>query len=109
MPEPGFCSPDLEAFCLLDRLGLTVAGQDVAEDRTVLTCRVVEPDDVVDRSCWVSVAECRAFRGTRWSAGSRTCRSGGARRAGRVAPDILHVTVRRYRCPGLRAPCGGRT
>lgn len=52
MPDPTFDRPDLDAFCLLDRLGLAVTGQHVAADHTVLACRVVEPDDVAERSCW---------------------------------------------------------
>jgi transposase len=48
--EPTFDCPDLDAFCLLDRLGLTVTGQHVTEDHTVLACRVLEPDDVTERS-----------------------------------------------------------
>ncbi len=40
-----FSCPDLDSFCRLDRLGLTVTGQHVAAERSVLACRVVEPDD----------------------------------------------------------------
>ena len=52
MPDASFSTPDLDRFCRLDRLGLTVTGQHVAEDYTVLRCRFVEPDDPVDRYCW---------------------------------------------------------
>lgn len=47
-----FSTPDLDSFCLLDRLGLTVTGQHVADDHTVLRCRVVAPEDPVERDCW---------------------------------------------------------
>ncbi len=40
----GFARPDLTAFCRLDDLGLEVTGQRLDPERTVLTCRVVEPD-----------------------------------------------------------------
>jgi transposase len=50
--DPTFWTPHLDALYLLDRLGLTVAGQLVAADHTVLACRVVEPDDPLDRDCW---------------------------------------------------------
>jgi len=43
--EPTFDCPDLDAFCLIDRMGLTVTGQLVGEDHTVLACRVLEPDN----------------------------------------------------------------
>ncbi len=49
--EPTFCGPDLDAFCGLDRLGLSVTGKHVGIDHTVLACRVLEPDEVTDRSC----------------------------------------------------------
>ena len=52
MSEPTFGCPDLDSFCLLDRLGLTVTGQYVGADHTVLECRVVEPQELTDRSCW---------------------------------------------------------
>ncbi len=52
MAEPNFDCPDLDEFCLLDRLGLTVAAQHVGADQSVFACRVVEPEDVTERSCW---------------------------------------------------------
>jgi len=36
---------------LLDRLGLTVTAQFVGVDHTVLACRVVEPEEITERSC----------------------------------------------------------
>jgi hypothetical protein len=93
--EPTFCCPDLDAFCLLDRLGLTVTGQHVAEDHTVLRCRVLEPDDPVERDCW---CHCCGATGVP--------RDTVTRRLAHVPvgwrPTILQVTVRRYRCVGLR-------
>ena len=93
MREPTFCCPDLDAFCLLDRLGLTVTGQHVAEDHTVLRCRVLEPDDPVERDCW---CHCCGATGVP--------RDTVTRRLAHVPvgwrPTILQVTVRRYRCVG---------
>ena len=45
MAEPAFVCLDLDAVCLIDRLGLTVAGQHVGTDHTVLACRVAEPEE----------------------------------------------------------------
>ena len=93
MPEPTFDCPDLDAFCLLDRLGLTVTAQHIGEDHSVLACRVVEPEDVTERSCWCTrCGELGVPRDT------------VLRRLSHVPmgwrPTLLHVTVRRYRCPG---------
>lgn len=49
-----FPGPALNAFCLLDRLGLTVTNQFVAGTDTVLTGRVVEPNDATRHWCWRS-------------------------------------------------------
>lgn len=51
-PAHQYSAPDLDSFCLLSRLGLTVTGQLVAADHTVLRCRVLEPDDPIERDCW---------------------------------------------------------
>ncbi|MEP6853096.1 MAG: ISL3 family transposase [bacterium] len=95
MLDATFATPDLDGFCLLDRLGLTVTGQYVAEDHTVLACRVVEPDDVTERDCWCT---CCGAQGVP--------RDTVVRKLAHVPvgwrPRILHVTVRRYRC----AACG---
>jgi hypothetical protein len=40
-----FCCPDLDTFCRLDRLGLSVTGQQIHDDHAVLACRVLEADD----------------------------------------------------------------
>ncbi|MDP9220176.1 MAG: ISL3 family transposase, partial [Actinomycetota bacterium] len=45
MSNAAFCGPDLDSFCRLDRLGLSVTGQQIHDDHTVLACRVLEPDD----------------------------------------------------------------
>jgi len=45
MSQVTFSRPDLDSFCRLDALGLTVTGQHVGEAGAVLACRVVEPDD----------------------------------------------------------------
>ena len=93
MAEPTFDCLDLDAFCLLDRLGLTVTAQHVGEDHSVLACRVVEPEEVTERSCWCT--RCGQLGVPRDTV---------ARRLAHVPvgwrPTLLHVTVRRYRCPG---------
>jgi len=91
--EPTFDCPDLDSFCLIDRLDLTVTGQHVGTDHTVLACRVVEPDDVTERSCWCTrCGELGVPRDT------------VLRRLAHVPvgwrPTVLDVTVRRYRCLG---------
>ena len=87
MSDITFSGPDLDAFCRLDRLGLTATGQHVGEDATVLACRVVEPDD------WCH--ECGA-RGT--------FRDTVERRLAHVPlgwrPTTLQIRVRRYACSG---------
>ena len=52
MAEPAFDCPDLDAFHPHDQLGLSVTGQHVGTDHTVLSCPVVEPEEVSERSCW---------------------------------------------------------
>ena len=93
MAEPTFDCPDLDAFCVLDRLGLTVTAQHVGADQSVLACRVVEPEDATERSCWCT--RC---------GGLGVPRDTVVRRLAHVPvgwrPTLLHVTVRRYRCPG---------
>ncbi|WP_092613880.1 ISL3 family transposase [Raineyella antarctica] len=78
-------APSLDEFCRLDRLGLTVVGQQVAPDHTVLVCHVVAPGDL-----------CPAC-GRRGDP-----RDSVTRRLAHVPfgwwPTILEVRVRRYRC-----------
>lgn len=45
MSNATFVSPGLTAFTYLDELGLEVVGQNVQALRTMLACRVVDPDD----------------------------------------------------------------
>lgn len=85
MPKPTFTCPDLNSFCLLDSLGLTVTGQQTRRDRAVLECRLTEDD--------------------RWC---RNCGGEGVPRGTVVRklahlplgwrPTTLWVRVRRYRC-----------
>ena len=87
MPDATFCCPDLDSFCLLDRLGLSVTGQQIHDDHAVLACRVLEPDD------WCH--ECGARGAPRDTV---------LRQLAHVPlgwrPTILAVRVRRYRCTG---------
>ncbi|MDT0262480.1 ISL3 family transposase [Jatrophihabitans lederbergiae] len=82
-----FSCPDLDSFCLLDRLGLSVTGQQVQDDRAVLACRVLEPDD------WCHECGCQGVP-----------RDTVLRQLAHVPlgwrPTILVVRVRRYRCTG---------
>jgi transposase len=87
MVDVTFCSPDLDSFCLLDRLGLSVTGQHLDSDRAVLRCRVLAADD------WCH--EC----------GSRgVARDSVTRELAHVPvgwrPTTLQLRVRRYRCTG---------
>jgi transposase len=79
--------PDLDSFCLLDRLGLSAIGQQVHDDHAVLECRVLESDD------WCHRCGCRGV-----------ARDTVIRRLAHVPlgwrPTILRVRVRRYRCTG---------
>jgi transposase len=82
-----FSRPDLDTFCRLDRLGLSVTGQQIRDDHSVLACRVLEPDD------WCHRCGCRgAFRDT---VGRRLAHVPLGWRS-----TILQVRVRRYRCTG---------
>jgi hypothetical protein len=82
-----FSRPDLDSFCLLDRLGLSVIGQQVHDGHAVLACRVLEADD------WCHECGCQG-----------TPRDTVTRRLAHVPlgwrPTILQVRVRRYRCTG---------
>ena len=82
-----FSTPDLDSFCQLDRLGLSVTGQQVLDDHAVLACRVIELDD------WCH--ECGAQGVPR----DTVLRQLAHVRLG-WRPTILHVRVRRYRCTG---------
>jgi transposase len=82
-----FCCPDLDTFCLLDRLGLSATGQQIHDDHAVLECRVLEADD------WCHECGCQGVP-----------RDTVLRRLAHVPlgwrPTILQVRVRRYRCTG---------
>jgi transposase len=85
-----FTAPDLDTFSQLDRLGLTVTGQLIEPHRSVLECRVLEPDN------WChGCGQQGASRGT------------VIRRLAHVPlgwrPTTLQVRVRRYRCPDCRS------
>jgi hypothetical protein len=87
MLNASFCRPDLDSFCRLDRLGLSVTGQQVDEDHSVLRCRVLEPDD------WCH--DC----GTQGVPRDTVVRELADVPLG-WRLTILHVRVRRYRCTG---------
>jgi transposase len=82
-----FACPDLTKFCRLDELGLEAVGQRLDPDRTVLACRVVEPDQ------WCRRCGCEGVP-----------RDTVVRRLAHEPlgwrPTLLVVTVRRYRCTG---------
>jgi len=82
-----FSTPDLDSFCRLDRLGLSVTGQQVHDDHAVLACRVLEPDD------WCH--EC----GVRGAPRDTVQRELAHVPLG-WRPTILQLRVRRYRCSG---------
>jgi len=87
MSDATFSRPDLDSFCRLDRLGLTVTAQRVGDDGTVLACRVLEPDD------WCH--ECGAQGVVRDTVGRRLAHVPLGWR-----PTTLLVRVRRYACTG---------
>lgn len=82
-------SPDLDAFCQLDQLGLSAIGQSIQALSSVLECRVLDPDDWCRRCGQQGVP-----RGT------------VVRRLAHVPlgwrPTALRLRVRRYRCPDCR-------
>jgi transposase len=78
---------DLTAFCRLDELGLEVTGQRLEPDRTVLACRVVEPDQ------WCRRCGCEGV--SRDSVVRRLAHEPFGWR-----PTMLVVALCRYRCTG---------
>ncbi|GAA1352889.1 ISL3 family transposase [Falsarthrobacter nasiphocae] len=93
MPQATLTAPDLDAFCRLNDLGLTVTGQHIAPDKAVLECRI-RPTDDTDRWC-------------------RQCGQQGIAR-GTVTRHLAHVPfghrptqlklrIRRYRCPDCQS------
>ena len=90
MPHATFTAPDLDTFCQLDRLGLTATKQSIGADRSILECRVLDPDNWCHQCGQQGVS-----RGT------------VVRRLAHVPmgwrPTMLQVRVRRYRCPDCRS------
>jgi len=82
-----FARPDLTTFCRLDELGLEVVGQRLEPGRTVLACRVVEPDQWCRRCGCEGVARDTVVRRL-------------AHEPLGWRPTTLEVTIRRYRCAG---------
>ena len=86
MPNTTFDRPDLTTFTGLDGLGLEVTGQCIEPDHTVLACRITGEDR------WCRRCGCQGIS-----------RDTVIRRLAHVPcgwrPTILHVSVRRYRCP----------
>ena len=86
MPNTTFDRPDLSAFTGLDDLGLEVTGQHIEPDHAVLACRITGEDR------WCRRCGCQG-----------ESRDTVIRRPAHVPcgwrPTILHVSVRRYRCP----------
>lgn len=87
LPHLTFSAPDLTTFCDLDDLGLVVVGQHRAPDRTVLECRVAEPDPWCRR--------CGAEGAPRDTVTRRLAHVPFGHR-----PTTLLVRVRRYKCTG---------
>ncbi|MFB9283911.1 ISL3 family transposase [Pseudoclavibacter helvolus] len=87
MPHPTFTTPDLTTFCDLDDLGLVVVGQHRSPERTVLECRVLEPDPWCRR--------CGAQGAPRDTVTRRLAHVPFGHR-----PTTLLVRVRRYKCSG---------
>ena len=81
-----FDRPDLSAFTRLDDLGLEVTGQRIEPDHAVLACRIVGEDRWCRRcGCQGEARDTVVRRLAHEPYGWR--------------PTILHVSVRRYRCP----------
>ncbi|NLB47316.1 MAG: transposase [Microbacteriaceae bacterium] len=87
MSNATFDRPDLTTFTRLDELGLEVVGQRREPDRTVLECRVVEPDQ------WCRRCGCEGS--PRDSVTRRLAHEPFGWR-----PTVLQIRVRRYRCTG---------
>ncbi|WP_055085945.1 ISL3 family transposase [Kocuria salsicia] len=87
MDNATFTTPDVNTFCLLDDLGLSVAGQHLAPHRAVLACYPVEPDE------WCHRCGCHG-----------SPRDSVVRELAHVPfgwrPTTLRVRLRRYQCRG---------
>ena len=86
MPNTTFDRPDLSAFTRLDDLGLEVTGQRIEADHAVLACRISGEDR------WCRRCGCQGV--SRDTVVRRLAHEPCGWR-----PTILHVSVRRYRCP----------
>lgn len=84
-----FTTGDLDAFCQLDRLGLSAIGQSIQAHSSVLECRALDPDD------W-----CRLCGQQGVPRGTVTHRLAHVPLAWR--PATLRLQVRRYPCPDCR-------
>ena len=86
MPNTTFDRPDLSTFTHLEDLGLEVTGQRIEPDHAVLACRIVGEDRWCRRcGCQGEARDTVVRRLAHEPYGWR--------------PTILHVSVRRYRCP----------
>ena len=81
-----FDRPDLSAFARLDGLGLEVTGQHIEPDHDLLACRITGEDR------WCRCCGCQGV--SRGTVVRRLAHEPCGWR-----PTILHVSVRRYRCP----------
>lgn len=81
-----FDRPDLSVFTRLDGLGLEVTGQRVEADHAVLACRITGEDRWCRRCGCQGVARDTVVRRL-------------AHEPYGWRPTIVHVSVRRYRCP----------
>lgn len=86
MSTTSFDRSDLSSFTRLDGLGLEVTGQRIEPDHAVLACRITGEDR------WCRRCGCQGVS-----------RDAVVRRLAHEpygwCPTILHVSVRRYRCP----------
>ena len=85
MAKPTFATPDIDSFCLVDQLGLTITGQRLEERQAVLECRVLHHDP------W-----CRECGAEGVSIGTVVRRLAHVPLGWR--PTTLFIRVRRYRC-----------
>ena len=86
MPNTIFDRPDLSTFTRLDGLGLDVTGQRIEPDHAVLACRIIGEDR------WCRRCGCQGI--SRGTVVRRLAHEPCGWR-----PTIVHVSVRRYRCP----------
>lgn len=87
MPDITFTTPDLTTFTRLDELGLQATGQHISASKTIVRCRVVDPDD------WCH--QCGAKGIPRDTVTRRLAHTPCGWK-----PTTLHIRVRRYACSG---------